>query len=118
MADIYTQADVHIFPILDLPGDVEGFGMVAIEAAAYGVSTVTFDVGGVADAVNSGVSGVLVKPGDYRAFSASVQEILMVSRDAVVTERCIQFAQLFSWDHYGTGLNKLCTQILTVSDSE
>ena len=118
LADIYAQADVHIFPILDLPGDVEGFGMVAVEAAAYGVSTVAFDVGGVADAVDNGVSGVLVKLGDYRAFSASVQEILMISRDAAVMEQCIQFAQLFSWDHYGTGLNKLCTQILTASDSE
>ena len=117
LAGIYTQANVHVFPILDLPGDVEGFGMVAVEAAAYGVATVAFDVGGVSDAVECGVSGVLVKPEDYQAFSASVLERLDISRDSTVAKRCVRFAQLFSWDHYGERLNKLCEQILIAPDS-
>lgn len=115
LADIYAQADVHVFPILDLPGDVEGFGMVAVEAAAYGVATVAFEVGGVSDAVECGVSGTLVKPEDYPAFSASVLERLDVSRDTSVAEQCIQFAQSFSWDRYGKALNKICEQILTTA---
>src|SRR4249919_475279 len=34
---LYRSADLHVFPVRDLPGDVEGFGMVALEAAARGV---------------------------------------------------------------------------------
>ena len=46
LSDAYFAADVMVFPVLDLPGDVEGFGMVAVEAAAHGLPTVAFAVGG------------------------------------------------------------------------
>ena len=31
LSSAYRAADAHVFPVLDIPGDVEGFGMVAIE---------------------------------------------------------------------------------------
>jgi len=33
LARAYEAASVHVFPVVELPGDPEGFGMVAIEAA-------------------------------------------------------------------------------------
>ena len=47
----YAAADALVFPLIRVKGDVEGFGMVAIEAAASGTPTVAFPVGGVVDAV-------------------------------------------------------------------
>lgn len=35
LAQIYAAADVFVFPLIETKGDVEGFGMVAIEAAAH-----------------------------------------------------------------------------------
>ena len=67
----YAAASVQIFPIVDTPGDVEGFGMVAIEAAANGTPTVAFNIGGVADAI-SGHNGSLIEPGKYDDFSQAV----------------------------------------------
>src|SRR5690606_3589327 len=76
LATAYEAADVHIFPVRYIPGDPEGFGMVAIEAAAHGTPTVAFATGGVIDAVASGQSGQLVPPGDYAALAQAALEAL------------------------------------------
>lgn len=101
---IYRAADVHVFPVRDMSGDVEGFGMVAIEAAAHGVPTVAFGVGGVPEAVLPGRSGELVSAGDYRAFTATVLRWLDKEyRDAKVDD-CRRFASTFAWPEFGKRL--------------
>lgn len=101
LADAYAGADVHVFPVRDMPGDVEGFGMVAIEAAAHGLPTVAFAVGGIPDAVRDGVSGSLVDPGDYASFAAVIDEFLAPADRAGRQQRTRAFAQGFSWDRFG-----------------
>ncbi|MDN5865436.1 MAG: glycosyltransferase family 4 protein, partial [Gammaproteobacteria bacterium] len=46
-ARAWAAADGHVFPGRDDPADPEGFGMVALEAAAQGAPTVAFAAGGV-----------------------------------------------------------------------
>jgi phosphatidyl-myo-inositol dimannoside synthase len=96
---IYRASAVHVFPVRQLPGDPEGFGMVAIEAAASGVPTVAFATGGVVDAVSDYVSGRLVKPGDYLAFSQAVIET--ISQPASLHKSCRDFALQFAWSAFG-----------------
>lgn len=100
----YRAADVHVFPILDLPGDVEGFGMVAIEAAAHGLPTVAFDVGGISDAVVDGVSGSLAQAGDYTLFANLVQHWLERQDCSRVRDQCAEAASAFSWDRFSENL--------------
>jgi phosphatidylinositol alpha-1,6-mannosyltransferase len=100
LAEAYQAADLHVFPVRDMPGDVEGFGMVAIEAAAHGLPTVAFDVGGVADAVADGVSGRLVRPGDEEAFAAAVLAELAQAGTGR-REQARAFATSFSWERFG-----------------
>ncbi|BAN69957.1 glycosyltransferase family 4 protein [endosymbiont of unidentified scaly snail isolate Monju] len=76
LREAYLAADVHVFPVRSIPGDPEGFGMVAVEAAAHGLPTVAYATGGVVDAVADGVSGWLVPPGDTDAFAAAVVDNL------------------------------------------
>lgn len=102
LSDAYRAADTYIFPVLDLPGDVEGFGMVAIEAAAHGLPTVGFGVGGVPDAIAGGWSGSLVEPGDYRRFSQEVIGWLKRRGHPQVAQQCVKVAQGFSWDRFGS----------------
>jgi len=96
--DAYFAADVHVFPIRDLPGDPEGFGMVAVEAAAHGLPTVAYATGGVVDAVREGVSGRLVPPSNAAAFAQATLDVLAAppGRESLRT-----FATEFTWGRFG-----------------
>lgn len=104
---VYQAADAHIFPVLDLPGDVEGFGMVALEAAAHGLPTIAFSVGGVPDAVRAQLTGDLIRPGDYEAFAAAVIRRLVHSRDAASIRSCQTFAASMTWDVFNARLQAI-----------
>ena len=98
----YRAASVHVFPVIDIPGDPEGFGMVAVEAAAHGLPTAAFANGGVIDAVAEGVSGRLVKGGDYAALADAVLELL--AHDGALAGSCRAFAKRFEWSAFGRGV--------------
>jgi glycosyltransferase involved in cell wall biosynthesis len=54
------------------PTGAEGFGTAAIDAMALGVPPVAFASGGLAELVETGVSGMLVAAGDPAAFARAV----------------------------------------------
>lgn len=106
----YQAARVHVFPVLDLPGDVEGFGMVALESAAHGLPTVAFAVGGVPDAVAPPTTGMLVASGDYDRFAAAVINELAADRDFGRTAACRAFAADKAWPAFGARLRALARE--------
>ena len=62
--------------IVVVPSRREGYGMVAREAMAHGRPVVATAVGGLVDAVEDGVTGILVPPGDPAALRTAVLELL------------------------------------------
>ncbi len=111
LADIYWGSDVHVFPVLGIPDNPEGFGMVAAEAAAHGLPTIAFAVGGVPDAVQDGVSGRLAEPGDYLGLAEMIMETLS-GREEFNAESCRKFARTLEWSLFGERLIQAC-QFLT-----
>ncbi|MGQ9485103.1 MAG: glycosyltransferase family 4 protein [Desulfosoma sp.] len=106
LADAYFGADLHVFPVREIPADPEGFGMVAVEAAAHGLATVAYATGGVVDAVADGESGKLVKAGDAEAFARAVLALLHAP---LAAERCRAFARRFAWPDFGQQIERaLC----------
>ena len=103
----YQAAQAHVFPVLELAGDVEGFGMVALESAAHGLKTVAFAVGGVPDAVEEPASGVLVAPQDYRRFADEVLAVLAAVNDPDSLAGCRRFAAGKEWGEFGKRLRLL-----------
>lgn len=106
----YYLADLHIFPVKHIPTDPEGFGMVAIEAAAHGTPTIAFATGGIIDAVQNGKSGFLVEHDNYEELSKKIIQLL--ENPALIKEKeCTEFAQNFSWDNVGQKFNKVMNQL-------
>ncbi len=108
----YRASQAHIFPVLDLPGDVEGFGMVAVEAAAHGLPTIAFAVGGVPDAVAHDVSGLLVPEGNYSGLAKAVINLLDGRHLGITPASCREFAAAFSWDAFGQRARQICAELI------
>lgn len=107
----YFASQVHVFPIQEQEGDVEGFGMVAIEAAAHGLPTIAFASGGVPDAVSPGISGILIPPHRYDLLNESI--ILQLREGAIMQKQCLDFSKYYSWENFGTRLRKFFHQQLS-----
>lgn len=74
---LLAGCDVFVMtPIETEDGDVEGFGIVYIEAGAYGKPVIGTRTGGVPDAVLDLRTGVLVVPGDAYGLQDAVCRLL------------------------------------------
>ena len=62
--------------VVVIPSRREGYGMVAREAMAYGRAVVASDVGGLRDAIDDGVDGLLVPRDDLGALRGAVERLL------------------------------------------
>jgi len=96
---LYRGADLFIMPNVPVPGDMEGFGVVMLEAGLSGLPTVAARLEGILDVITEGVNGHLVESGDARAFADAV---LRYHRDRVAlsaaSQRAVQHtANTFSW---------------------
>lgn len=74
----YQACDVFALVSRAIPvsGEVEGFGIVFLEAAACAKPVVASKSGGIPDAVRDGVTGILVEPHDEKAVSDALLRIL------------------------------------------
>ena len=73
----YSLGDVFVMPSRSEAPDVEGFGIVYLEAGACERPVVALSAGGVPDAVADGISGLLVTPGDGATLAAKLSELLL-----------------------------------------
>ena len=72
MVKAFYFADVVVLPVVAIAGDMEGFGIVLLEAGAAGKPVVATRLGGIPDAVHDGVTGTLTPPADYVAMAKAV----------------------------------------------
>ena len=76
LVDHYRMATLFAMPSRQGPRDVEGFGIVCIEAGACEVPVVATNTGGIADAVVDGETGLLVSQEDVGALTAAILRFL------------------------------------------
>jgi glycosyltransferase involved in cell wall biosynthesis len=62
--------------ILAHPADMEGLGVSLLQASAAAVPIVTSRAGGLPEAVEDGVSGLLIPPGDVAALTQALRRLL------------------------------------------
>jgi len=60
-AALYNSTDIFLMPNIPVPHDMEGMGLVALEAASCGALVVASNLEGIPDAIQNGRNGVLVE---------------------------------------------------------
>jgi glycosyltransferase involved in cell wall biosynthesis len=93
---LLNAADAFIMPNISIPGDVEGFGIAALEAGACGLPVVAAGIQGIRDAVIEGITGHLVREGDAERFAAIIESLDM---DRSRIRKAV--AERFSWERIG-----------------
>jgi hypothetical protein len=86
---LVEAADAVVLPNIAVPGDMEGFGLVATEAALRGTPVIGARIEGLNDSVIDGVTGWLCTSGDADAFTQQVESLstLDPSERELVRER-------------------------------
>lgn len=98
-SELLAAADVFVLPNRREPGSVEGFGIVFVEAAAFGVPSLAGADGGTADAVLDGETGMLVDGADDGAVRAALSRLLDDAKWRQTLGRAAQqrFWKEFAW---------------------
>lgn len=71
----YAASDIFILPVVPHPRDMEGFGIVLLEAAAAGLPAIVGRDGGTAEAVVDGQTGIAVDGADPASIVAAVRRL-------------------------------------------
>lgn len=99
LIEFYESCDVFILASKTLPGDVEGFGIVYLEAGLFGKPVIAGDKGGAIDAVEHNVNGLLV---DAESEEAIARAILFLYKYPGVRKefgfRNKEFAESHAWE--------------------
>jgi glycosyltransferase involved in cell wall biosynthesis len=97
---LYRRADVFVMPNIVVPNDVEGFGLVSLEAVVRETLVVAANLQGIPEAVHDDRNGFLVPPGDIDAYVAKIEGLLSLSNNerGALTERFRAYtAENLSW---------------------
>lgn len=73
----YKACDCFIMPSRDIDGDVEGFGVVFLEAGVFGKPVVGGRSGGVPEAIEDGVTGLLVDPVNAADIGSAIERLIL-----------------------------------------
>ncbi len=99
LARWYHACDLFVMPARSEPPDVEGFGLVFLEAGACSKPVIGARAGGVVDAIEHEQTGLLVPPDDATAVADAILRIL---GDADLAQRLGRagraHAEASSWD--------------------
>jgi len=89
---LFNLADVFVMPNITVPDDVEGFGIVALEAGSCGLPVVATNIQGIRDAVIDGKTGYLIQEGQAQEFLERIQDTPLQKED-------VRFAvdESFAW---------------------
>jgi phosphatidylinositol alpha-1,6-mannosyltransferase len=111
---IYAAADLFVMPNLPTPGDMEGFGLVALEAAAHALPVLAADLEGIRDAVVPEHTGRLLQPGNADLWANGVLELLNcpTSLQEMARKARVMVEERFTWTRMADAYEVLFCEVL------
>jgi len=121
LPEIYALGDVFVMPSRARIEncDVEGFGLVFLEASACGKPVIAGRSGGIPDAVDHGVTGYLVDPGDPDEIA---EYLIRILQDPTLAGRLGESGRKrvlreFTWDHFASKLRQILSSVVDEQSS-
>jgi phosphatidylinositol alpha-1,6-mannosyltransferase len=113
LAAYYAACDVFLMPNRQIGGDIEGFGMVYLEAGAAGKPVIGGKSGGTDDAILNGVTGIQVDGNSRVEIANAVIDLLSTPDKAKTMGACgrQRVESEFAWDAVVQRTRELCTAI-------
>jgi phosphatidylinositol alpha-1,6-mannosyltransferase len=96
---LYEMADLFVMPNIPIAGDMEGFGVVLIEAGLCGLPAVASELEGIRDVIHEGANGYFAKPESIESFIEIINR-LDLDRQALcklANGTCSHTLDTFSW---------------------
>ena len=115
----YNLADIVVMPNTGDDGDVEGFGMVFLEANAAGKPVIGGRSGGTSEAILDGETGFLVDPSEDRELRDALRTLLNDDklRQAMGAAGLRRARNDFSWDTRASTVQKISRIVANSSKS-
>lgn len=94
----YAAADLFIMPNVPVAGDMEGFGIVLLEANRAGVPAIASDLEGIKDVIEDGVNGYKIPQNESDLFARKIDYVLEKEL-AELSKKSKEYVQKhYSWD--------------------
>ena len=93
----FRESDLFLLAPRKRWNDVEGFGIVYVEASASGLPVLAAQCGGITDAVRPGVTGELLLTSDVRSIESGIRAMWM-NRGNYQADKMREFASQFRWE--------------------
>ncbi|NOY88990.1 MAG: glycosyltransferase family 4 protein [FCB group bacterium] len=98
LKSFYHTGSIFCMPGEPHPQKVEGFGLVYLEAAVWGLPAIASKIGGVPEVVLDGKTGLLVEPLDISALTKAIIKLLTDEPyRKKLGENVKKYAQTFTW---------------------
>lgn len=95
----YAAADLFVMPNIPVDGDMEGFGIVLLEANMARTPAIASDLEGIKDVINEGKNGYRVQPLDAEGFARKVNWMLEHDLEQFSEQTRSYVRDHFSWEH-------------------
>ncbi len=114
LKDLYNGSDLFVMPNITVPGDMEGFGRVLIEASLCKLPVVASGIEGIKDAIVDNQNGFLVGEKDTKAFIDHINDLLNNSKKAEAFGKKSRDFSLkrFNWDNIASQYLKIYNRLL------
>ncbi len=98
LKDAYAGADIFIMPNIPIPGDMEGFGIVLLEANLAGTPAVAADLEGIKDVIENGKNGFKIAVRDAENFSGHIDSLIENGLEEMSTSSKKFVLENFTWN--------------------
>lgn len=98
LKNAYAGADIFIMPNIPIPGDMEGFGIVLLEANLAGTPAVAADLEGIKDVIENGRNGFKIAVRDAENFSGHIDSLIENGLEEMSTSSRKFVLENFTWN--------------------